>query len=187
MGDVMKLIKTTLVLALGAFLLPSPPPGDPALQGAALTDSGADSAELALAAMRAASDVGGFCTRQPMVCETAGRAWRGLELKVKYSVRLLYEWSLKDGRAHHAAPAAPTMRNVSLPAPAAPQARPAPAPAPEAKDDSRIPARQAGIDSLITGAVTKIAARTNDDGEGGSENTLRIEDLAVPWNGPAEG
>ncbi len=183
MGDVMKLIKTTLVLALGAFLLPSPPPGDPALQGAALTDSGADSAELALAAMRAASDVGGFCTRQPMVCETAGRAWRGLELKVKYSVRLLYEWSLKDGRAHHAAPA---MRNVLPPAPAATQARPAPA-APEAKDDSRIPARQAGIDSLITGAVTKIAARTNDDGEGGSENTLRIEDLAVPWNGPAEG
>ncbi len=187
MGDVMRLIKTVFVLGLGAFLLPSPPPGDPALQDASAVHEGADSAELALAAMRAASDVGGFCTRQPMVCDTAGRAFSGLKAKVKYSVRLLYEWSL-EGDKPKGRPA--QGQEISLPQlPPLPglSTLPSASPARPAKDESRIPGKQARIDPLITGAITVAAADTGDDGGEGSENTLRIEDLTAPWNGPRAG
>ena len=188
----MKLIKTTIILAFGAFLLPSPPQGDILLTG--LSGNGgrpAGSAELALAAMRAASDIGGFCDRQPMVCETAGHAWRSMQVRVKYSVRLLYEWA-NEG---HGAPAQDARgEEVSYPPlPVLPvlPAQPGPggikAGARPAKDNARIPARQAKADGLITGAITRAASRKTTGDENGSENTLRIEDLLTPWNGPAAG
>jgi len=159
----MKLIRTTILLALGAFLLPAPPPDDPVMGG--VRAQSADSASLALAAMQAASDARGFCLRQPMVCSVAGDSFRLLQAKVKYSFRLLYEWSTA---AQKAAPAA--ARPVVVP------------PGPGGGAVSVRPGVPA--DGLITGSVTRVANRDSQDDGAGSENTLRIEDLTVPWNGP---
>ncbi len=173
----MKLVRTTLLLGLGAFLLPSPPPDDPVMRGiAAGREPG--SAAIVLAAMQAASDAGGFCARQPMVCSVAADSWRILQAKVKYSLRLAYEWSQgekdKDPVAAREVSYPPLPKLDSLPS------RPE---SPVRKDNARIAPRRAA-DGLITGSVTRVANRDSQDDGAGSENTLRIEDLTVPWNGP---
>ncbi len=178
----MKPIKTILILALGAVMLPSPPPEEYVRAGLEENAAPAGGAELALAAMRAADDIGGFCARQPLVCKTATRTWRGLEVRLKYSVRLLYEWA--NGARAASARAVPA-EAASRPSPAAAgeaggKAQPAPQKAHAAP-------RRAAADGIITGAVTKVASRNTGEVAGESENTLRIEDLLPPWNGPATG
>jgi hypothetical protein len=49
--------------------------------------------ELFFAATRAASDFGGFCGREPQVCQTAAYVASMLEAKAKYSVKLIYNWA----------------------------------------------------------------------------------------------
>ncbi len=180
----MKILRTAIIISLGAFALPSPPPGDPAAAGVpAQARQQADSAALALAAMRTASDAAGFCARQPDVCATAGAAWRIMQAKLKYSLRLAYEWAGGAPRQGAGSPA-PT-----LPASAG---EPAETATPE---DIRSLLKGAAMqaDPLITGSVFPVRQRiaANRDASQqeteGSENTLRIEDLAVPWNGPEEG
>jgi len=171
----MKIIRTGLLIALGTFALPSPPPDDPA--AASMTAEArqqADSAALALAAMQAASDAAGFCARQPDVCATAGAAWRIMQAKLKYSLRLAYEWA-----------------GGGQPAPAR-EAIPAAAQAPEGAPDPQdlktlLKGAALEADPMITGSLPAWNRDTSQQSAEGSENTLRIEDLTVPWNGPAEG
>lgn len=80
----MKIIRTLLLVSVGAFLLPSPPDSELKL---------AASPALVSAAMNAAGDVGGFCDRQPGVCSTAVSLAGTLEAKARYSIKLLYEWA----------------------------------------------------------------------------------------------
>lgn len=87
----MKIIRTLVIVTVGAFLLPSPPES----QQAQVTPT----PQLMAAAASAASDVGSFCSRQPAVCSTASNLAGTLEAKARYSIKLLYEWANKDDAA----------------------------------------------------------------------------------------
>ena len=87
----MKIIRTLVIVTVGAFLLPSPPESQQALV--------TPTPELMAAAANAASDVGSFCSRQPAVCSTATNLAGTLEAKARYSIKLLYEWANKDDAA----------------------------------------------------------------------------------------
>lgn len=87
----MKIIRTLVIVSVGAFFLPSPPE----VQQANI----APTPELMAAAANAASDVGSFCSRQPAVCSTASNLAGTLEAKARYSIKLLYEWANKDDAA----------------------------------------------------------------------------------------
>ena len=89
----MKIIRTTMFLALAAFIAPSPPPDT--------TPGGYNRQQLAVmqrasviaAAASTVSDVSSFCSRQKGVCDTAMSVLWHMEAKAKYNVRLLYEWA----------------------------------------------------------------------------------------------
>jgi predicted transcriptional regulator len=87
----MKIIRTLVIVSVGAFFLPSPPESQQA--------NIAPTPELMAAAANAASDVGSFCSRQPAVCSTASNLAGTLEAKARYSIKLLYEWANKDDAA----------------------------------------------------------------------------------------
>jgi hypothetical protein len=91
----MKIIRTLVIVAVGAFLLPSPPESEQANIAPAATPT----PQLMAAAANAASDVGGFCQRQPEVCATAESLAKTLEAKARYSIKLIYEWANKDDAA----------------------------------------------------------------------------------------
>ncbi len=80
----MKIIRTLALLIIVAFLLPSPP------ESQSLT---ASTPAMVSAAVTAAGDVGSFCQRQPTVCGVASEIGNTLEAKVRYSIRLAYEWA----------------------------------------------------------------------------------------------
>jgi hypothetical protein len=86
----MRLIRTIFLLGALAALLPSPPEdhGTAAVAAREVTVP-----EVIFGASRTASDLGGFCGRQPMVCETAGFIAAKLEAKAKYGATLVYEWA----------------------------------------------------------------------------------------------
>ncbi len=179
----MRLIRTALLLGLAAWFLPSPPPGGEAERQAA----GADGATIALAAVRAATDAATFCDRQPEVCDTALKAWDVLRAKLVYSAGLAFEeWRRRNAGASDASPpAVSTETGVSTDRPEA-AGDPSAVPAPEEGDIGRL-LRGAAADPLVTGSVTVAWNRNAGDGGDGSENTLQIRDLTVPWNGPKGG
>lgn len=86
----MRLFRTVFLLGALAALLPSPPED----HGTATVATREVSApETIFAASRTASDLGGFCGRQPLVCETSGFIAANLEAKAKYGARLISEWA----------------------------------------------------------------------------------------------
>jgi hypothetical protein len=95
----MKILRAAIYLGVLAFLLPSPPAEDSSQKPAALGAAGlvavpsANGGDLFAAAVGAVDDVSGFCTRQPMVCDTAHTVLLKLEARAKYSLRLLYQWA----------------------------------------------------------------------------------------------
>jgi hypothetical protein len=90
----MRIIRTVLLLTGIGVAMPSPP-DEATGQGDTVAQVNAPSL-LGSAAM-AVGDVVGFCQRQPDVCQTASRVAARLEVKAKYSVRLLYEWANDQG------------------------------------------------------------------------------------------
>ncbi len=91
----MSIIRTGFYFTLVVFLLPSPP--ENANKTAQIAPQAA-SQQVFAAAAGTASDVSGFCDRQPDVCETASHLVKKLEAKAKYSVQLLYEWANEPQR-----------------------------------------------------------------------------------------
>jgi hypothetical protein len=87
----MKIIRTLVIVTVGAFFLPSPPESQQA--------NSTPTPALMAAAANAASDVGSFCSRQPAVCSTASNLAGTLEAKARYSIKLLYEWANKEDAA----------------------------------------------------------------------------------------
>jgi len=91
----MRILRTVFLLAAVVILMPSPPESPkPATNTASMIASNEVSApELFFAATRTASDLGGFCMREPQVCQTAVYVAAILEAKAKYSVKLIYDWA----------------------------------------------------------------------------------------------
>lgn len=88
----MRIVRTIILLSAIVILMPSPP--ESVKKDAGLIAANDVSApEILVAATRAASDLGGFCAREPQVCVTASYVAEMLEAKAKYSVRLIYDWA----------------------------------------------------------------------------------------------
>ena len=101
----MRIVRTIILLSAIVILMPSPPESEK--KNASLIAANDVSApEIFVAATRAASDIGGFCAREPQVCVTATYVAQMLEAKAKYSVRLIYDWaneaSSSDATPHEA-------------------------------------------------------------------------------------
>src|SRR3954468_18235355 len=86
----MRLFRTIFFLGVVAVLMPSPPEDR---QNSAEAERQLTTPEVVYVASRTASDLGGFCSREPMVCDTAGVIAAKLEAKAKYGARLIYEWA----------------------------------------------------------------------------------------------
>src|SRR5262249_29146811 len=95
----MKIFRAAICLGVLAYLLPSPPPEDSGQSAASPGKASAAPVVSANARALFAAGVGAvdvfsvFCTRQPMVCDTAHTLLLKLEAKAKYSLRLLYQWA----------------------------------------------------------------------------------------------
>lgn len=101
----MRIVRTIILLSAIVILMPSPP--ESVKKDASLVAANDVSApEIFVAATRAASDIGGFCAREPQVCVTATYVAQMFEAKAKYSVRLIYDWaneaSSTDATPHEA-------------------------------------------------------------------------------------
>jgi Family of unknown function (DUF5330) len=88
----MRVLRPLFFFGAIAILLPSPP-GENGRSSLIASRSDISTPEIVHAASRTVSDVGDFCARQPMVCETAGFIATKLEAKAKYSAKLIYEWA----------------------------------------------------------------------------------------------
>jgi hypothetical protein len=88
----MYLIKTSFILSLVVFLMPSPPEQGQAV-GTQAQFQVPTQVDLVSAASNTVADVSSFCERQAAVCKTANYlAWK-LEAKARYGIRLIYEWA----------------------------------------------------------------------------------------------
>ena len=72
--------------------MPSPPE-EVAIGNDGVVAQQVSTLEVLSSASSAVTDVAGFCTRQPEVCNTAAYMAGKLEAKAKYSVKLIYEWA----------------------------------------------------------------------------------------------
>ncbi len=212
----MKLTRLIVLMGLAAIFMPSPPPGDPLLQTTARGDrmapSRANPAELAHAAVAAASDAGSFCHRQPQACEIAGRFWNDFTVRLRYTLRLAYQWATgqESQVAPSFTPAAPAAESLAMPTAARGmhelKSQPARAFHQQVRPRPVNPVNEGGIhrgargnatDTLITGSTRpasgsrapalRMAQRRSRERPEGSENTLTIEDILIPWNGPQQG
>jgi hypothetical protein len=91
----MRILRTIFLLTAVVILMPSPPeaPKHDADTIGMIAANEVSAPELFFAATRTASDLGGFCQREPQVCQTAAYVAAILESKAKYSVRLIYDWA----------------------------------------------------------------------------------------------
>lgn len=88
----MRIVRTIILLSAIVILMPSPPESEKK-DAALMVANDVSAPEIFVAATRAASDIGGFCAREPQVCVTATYVAQMLEAKAKYSVRLIYDWA----------------------------------------------------------------------------------------------
>ena len=160
----MKLIKYSLIAAVGGFLLPAPPP-----ESYAVMQNGArinlETGQVLCAAASTFSDVSGFCKRQPTVCDIAQNMFSSLEVRAKYNFRRLYEWSSSsDG------PKSP-MQFPSL---------------------GITIEQSANVDPVVTGSIqtSNVKSVTHmvmaQSVRQPSVNTLTIEDIVPEWRGPVQ-
>jgi hypothetical protein len=88
----MRIVRTIILLSAIVILMPSPPESQKKDAGL-IAQNDVSVPEMFVAATRTASDLGGFCGREPQVCETAAYLAHIFEAKAKYSVRLIYDWA----------------------------------------------------------------------------------------------
>ena len=130
----MRMIRVLVYVGLAAVLLPSPPePAGPAgsqaarvgaagigaagigAAGVGVAGTALPAEDMVSAAVSAADDLSGFCSRQPQACETAHAVLARLEAKARYSFRLLYEWALQPEAEPRPAGAPPDVRADPMP------------------------------------------------------------------------
>ncbi|MBL8905868.1 MAG: DUF5330 domain-containing protein [Rhizobiales bacterium] len=99
----MRIVRTIMLLSAIVILMPSPPESAKKDVGLVVAND-VSAPEIFVAATRAASDIGGFCAREPQVCTTAAYVMEMLEAKAKYSVRLIYDWANEASSGDAAAP-----------------------------------------------------------------------------------
>lgn len=87
----MRILRTIVLLAAAALLMPSPP--EDRLDLSAQNSQDPPATEFLAAAVSTVADMGDFCTRQASVCDTAHYLAVKLEGKAKYSIELLYDWA----------------------------------------------------------------------------------------------
>ncbi len=112
----MRMIRVLMYVGGSACLLPSPP--QPAVPQAAVNQAAGTALppeDMVAAAVSAADDLSGFCSRQPQACETAHAVLAKLEAKAKYSFRLLYEWAVHPEVEQAPAGAPPGLRADPMP------------------------------------------------------------------------
>lgn len=170
----MKLIKYSLIAAVGAFLLPAPPPDSFAvMQGG--TRINLETGEVLGAAASTYADMSGFCERQPGVCQTAGQIFASLEVRAKYNFQRLYEWSTSNNRPSTAAGDIPQLPPLIIKTDQSAQL----APVPERGKSKPVKG------SIVTGSITTRQTRQMAQAiKKPSVNTLQIEDLVPEWRGP---
>ncbi len=111
------------------------------------------------AAYSTVSDISTFCSRNPQVCDTGKHALNLMEAKAKYGVRVIYEWATAASGSDSVPESPITIhKNVDQSALIDPQLDP-----------------QSPVST--TGAFIVVAG-------GGSQNTLKIEDIIPEWSGP---
>jgi hypothetical protein len=86
----MRVFRTIFLLAVAAYLMPSPPE-DPMAMLSKKADPPAT--EFLTAAVSTVADMSDFCSRQAAVCDTAHYLAIKFEGKAKYGIELLYEWA----------------------------------------------------------------------------------------------
>ena len=163
----MKLIKYSLIAAVGVFLLPAPPPDSFAvMQGGSRINL--ETGEVLSAAASTYSDVSGFCERQPAVCSTASQVFSALETRAKYNFQRLYEWSQSSGQPSFSSPAPSLSFSV--------------------RPQAKLEALQ--TDPIITGSIKSsegnrlVPMMLAEATKKPSVNTLQLEDLLPVWRGP---
>lgn len=87
----MRIIRTIALLAIAAYLLPSPP--ENRVGSSVQANNGPQATEYLSAAVSTVADVRDFCSRQAAVCDTAHFLATKLEGKAKYGIELLYQWA----------------------------------------------------------------------------------------------
>ena len=111
--------------------------------------------EALYAAYSTVSDISTFCSRNPQVCETGKHALSIMEAKAKYGARTIYEWATA-ATGTNGAPEAPIAIHKNA-------------------EQSAFINRHSPVST--TGASIVVA-------DGGSQNTLKIEDIIPEWSGP---
>ena len=156
----MNILRTAFWLSIVILLLPTGRDGN--------VENTADKVSLnqaVSAASETASDLAGFCDRNPGVCETSQNAVKTFAEKAKYGASMIYQWA------------------------AGSQATPATTAAP-----AQGLGKQADARSVISGKKDKInkADRLKPSSHNRairsqrSQNTLNSSDLAPAWKGPRD-
>jgi hypothetical protein len=110
----MRIFRTIVFLGAIALLLPTPP--EEARRSSLLSSAPeVTTPQFIDAASRTVTDMGDFCGRQPMVCETADFIAGRLEAKAKYGAKLIYEWANEASGTPRAQEAFAPMATGSLP------------------------------------------------------------------------
>jgi hypothetical protein len=92
----MGMLRTGLILAVGFALLPSPPGDETGAQ-----EPAPSTFAYIAAATETLADMKGFCARNPNACHIAGSVAETVESKVRYSIKLAYEWAEDKPKVDH--------------------------------------------------------------------------------------
>jgi hypothetical protein len=159
-GKTMNILRTAFWLSIVILLLPTGREDS--------VENPADKVSLnqaVSAASETASDLVGFCDRNPGVCETGQNAVKAFADKAKYGANLLYQW---------AAGADATPPKASVPAAADGLGKQA--------DAQPVISRK--MDKINKANRLKPSPRDAASGNRRSQNTLNPNDLAPAWKGP---
>ncbi len=113
------------------------------------------------AANETASDMAGFCERNPAVCTTGKNAVKLFADKAKYGANMIFEWA--SGGENSGADA----RDGKL-----------------GKQADARSAIKGKVDKSEKGDLVRPSHNRRDARPGASQNTLSRDDLAPAWNGP---
>jgi len=166
-------ITRILIVGLAALILAPMPPENQTATANGETVAELQTHQLVSVAIGTFTDVSSFCERQALTCKAMGDVADIAQAKVRYSIRLAYEWANGTESAGHpvsndALPVSDTRNKLN--STAVPDA-------PGGQDISDL-LRSSSLDLLVTGSTRQIA-----EADSGT-NTLRIEDLLPDWRGP---